>query len=108
MVASTASNLGASPVTSTLVVRIDRTSGLTEPTEEDAEVKRAMIQVAQEVIALADHSKFGRVAFAHVAPASAVDVLITDELADCAPFEDLNWEVQRVFTGSEARRLEGD
>ncbi len=86
---------------------IDRTSGLTEPTEEDAAVKRAMIQISQQVISLADHSKFGRVAFAYVAPASAVDVLITDELADCTSFGDLNWEVFRVSSLSEARRRDG-
>lgn len=75
---------------------LDQTNGLTEPTEEDAAVKRAMIQVSQQVIGLADHSKFGRVAFAHVAPASIVDVLVTDELADCAPFQELGWEIIRV------------
>jgi DeoR/GlpR family transcriptional regulator of sugar metabolism len=81
---------------------IDRANGLTEPTEDDAAVKRAMIQVAQEVIGLADHSKFGRVAFAYVAPASVVDILVTDELADCSPFADLNWELLRVPPGDDA------
>ncbi|HEY3417642.1 MAG TPA: DeoR/GlpR family DNA-binding transcription regulator [Armatimonadota bacterium] len=75
---------------------LDRKNGLTEQTEEDAAVKRAMIEVAQQIIVLADHSKFGRVAFACVAPASVVDVLITDELADCGEFEDLDWEIIRV------------
>ncbi len=75
---------------------VDHANGLTEPTEEDAAVKREMIRVAQQVIGLADHSKFGRVAFAHVAPASAIDVLITDELADCNPFLEFNWEIIRV------------
>jgi DeoR/GlpR family transcriptional regulator of sugar metabolism len=53
------------------------------------------------VIALVDHTKFGRVTFAHVAPASAVDILVTDELADIAAFDDLGWKVLRV-------RLRGD
>jgi DeoR/GlpR family transcriptional regulator of sugar metabolism len=75
---------------------LDRKNGLTEPTEEDAAVKRAMIGVAQQVIGLADHSKLGTVSFACVGPASAVDVLVTDELADCTPFADLDWEVIRV------------
>jgi DeoR family fructose operon transcriptional repressor len=75
---------------------LDRETGLTEPTEDDAAVKRTMIQVAQQVIGLADHSKLGRVAFAYVAPASVIDVLITDDLADCDEFEDLNWEIIRV------------
>lgn len=75
---------------------LDRKNGLTEPTEEDAAVKRAMINVAQQVIGLADHSKLGTVSFACVAPASAVDVLVTDEMADCTPFADLDWDVIRV------------
>jgi DeoR/GlpR family transcriptional regulator of sugar metabolism len=75
---------------------LDRKSGLTEPTEEDAAVKRAMVGVAQQVIGLADHSKLGTVSFACVGPASVIDVLVTDDLADCTPFEDLDWEVIRV------------
>jgi DeoR/GlpR family transcriptional regulator of sugar metabolism len=75
---------------------LDRKNGLTEPTEEDAAVKRAMISVAQQVIGLADHSKLGTVSFVCVGPASSVDVLVTDELADCTPFEGLDWEVIRV------------
>jgi DeoR/GlpR family transcriptional regulator of sugar metabolism len=35
-----------------------------------------MIQVAQQVIGLANHSKLGKVAFAWVAPASSIDVLV--------------------------------
>jgi DeoR family fructose operon transcriptional repressor len=75
---------------------LDRKNGITEHSEEDAAVKRAMIEVAQQTIVLADHSKFGRVAFACVAPASVVDVLVTDELADCGEFDDLGWEIIRV------------
>lgn len=80
---------------------LDRKNGLTEHTEGDAAVKRAMIGVAQQVIGLADHSKLGTVSFACVGPASVVDVLVTDELADCTPFEGLDWEVIRV-PGSKA------
>ena len=38
--------------------------GLTETTEEEAQIKRAMVAVAREVYALVDHSKWGRVASA--------------------------------------------
>jgi len=75
---------------------LNRRDGLTEPTEEDAAVKRAMIESAQQVIGLADHSKLGRVCFACVAPASAIDVLVTDDLADCTAFSDLKWEIIRA------------
>ena len=47
----------------------------------DAEVKRAMIGSAARVILAADSSKFGQTALALVAPATAVDLIITDTAA---------------------------
>lgn len=44
-----------------------------------SEAKRAMIGAAQQVILLADHSKFGPQAFFEVARLDAIDDLITDE-----------------------------
>lgn len=58
---------------------IDVEAGITEFNLDDAFVKRAMIQSAKEVIVVADASKFDRVAFAAIAPLSAIHVLITDE-----------------------------
>ncbi len=52
--------------------------GLTEYNPFDARVKRAAIGAARRVVALADASKLGRVAFTTVVPLSAVDVLVTD------------------------------
>jgi DeoR/GlpR family transcriptional regulator of sugar metabolism len=52
--------------------------GLTDVTEEEAEIKRAMGQAAHEVIAIVDHSKWGRAAFATFLQASEVDLVITD------------------------------
>lgn len=75
---------------------LDRRNGITDLSEADAALKGAMIEVAQRVIGLADHTKIGRVAFCRVAPASAFDVLVTDEQAECAPFEDLGWEIIKV------------
>lgn len=43
-----------------------------------AEAQRAMIEIAQEVIAVADHSKFTRSALSVVAPLAAVDRIVTD------------------------------
>lgn len=61
--------------------------GLTTPDLAEAAVKRALVAAARRVVVLTDHTKFGRVDFAHVAPLSAVDTVITDtgvepELAD--------------------------
>ncbi len=62
--------------------------GLTYPTFEEVDAKRAMIDAAREVTLLADHSKFGREALVRVAPLSAVNRIVTspgvdpDELAE--------------------------
>lgn len=53
-------------------------AGLTEFNLEDAQVKRAMLRSAKEVILVADSAKFNRTAFAAVAPLAAIHRLITD------------------------------
>jgi DeoR/GlpR family transcriptional regulator of sugar metabolism len=80
---------------------LDMKQGITVPSEEEAAVKRAMIQIAQQVIGLADHTKLGEVAFSYVAPASSIDILVTDELANLGPFGDLSWKIIRVNTETE-------
>jgi DeoR family fructose operon transcriptional repressor len=75
---------------------IDRKNGVTDVSEADAALKQAMISVAQQVIGLADHTKVGRVSFSVVAPASALDMLITDDLAECSAFGDLDWQLIQV------------
>jgi DeoR/GlpR family transcriptional regulator of sugar metabolism len=57
---------------------IDFEAGLTEFNLEDASVKRAMVASAKECILVADASKFGNIAFAAVAPLSAVHKIVTD------------------------------
>jgi DeoR/GlpR family transcriptional regulator of sugar metabolism len=64
------------------VAGVCATPGLTEYNPGDARVKRAAIGAARRTIVLADSSKLGRVAFATVAPLSAVDVLVTDAVAE--------------------------
>jgi DeoR family transcriptional regulator, fructose operon transcriptional repressor len=51
--------------------------GLTYPLFEEVDAKRAMIEAANEVILLADHSKFGRQALVRVAPITAVHRIVT-------------------------------
>ena len=77
---------------------LDFKHGITVPSEEESSVKRAMIEIGQQVIGLADHTKFGEVAFSYVAPASVIDILVTDDLADLGPFAGLSWEVRRIKT----------
>ena len=52
--------------------------GLTDTTMEIAQVKRAMIRAAKQVILLADSSKFGSAGFIKVAPLSEVHTVVTD------------------------------
>lgn len=61
------------------VCGIDEVAGLTNTNREEAEVKQAAIEIAGEVIVLADSSKFGRVAFAPIASLQVVDRVITDK-----------------------------
>jgi DeoR/GlpR family transcriptional regulator of sugar metabolism len=46
------------------------------------ETERRMMQAADQVIVVADHTKFGRRALAHLGPLSAIDHLIVDEGVD--------------------------
>lgn len=56
--------------------------GVTNSNLQEAEIKQAMVQAAKEVVVVADSSKIGNVAAAHVATVHAVDRLITDDGAD--------------------------
>jgi len=52
--------------------------GLTETTEEEAQIKRAMVAAAREVYAIVDHSKWGRVASATYCRPEDLTGVITD------------------------------
>lgn len=56
--------------------------GITDPYINSASIKRCMMDNAQQTVLLCDHTKFGTVCRAFVAPLSRVDVLITDAEAD--------------------------
>ena len=53
-------------------------AGFTAVDFDAAQVKQAMIAHAAEVVAVADCTKIGQIAFAHVAPLAAVSLLLTD------------------------------
>lgn len=61
---------------------VSATVGITNVNMQEAEVKRAMIQAAKQVIVLADSSKIGVVAAAAVADITEVDTVITDVQAN--------------------------
>jgi DeoR family transcriptional regulator of aga operon/DeoR family fructose operon transcriptional repressor len=54
---------------------------LTDVTDEEAQAKRAMVGAAREVIALIDHTKWGRVAFATFCGLDSISRVITDTRA---------------------------
>lgn len=54
--------------------------GLTGYNWDEALVKQAMIKSAKEVIVVADATKFGKVAFAHITSFSAIHKLVTDQM----------------------------
>ena len=56
--------------------------GIMESNEQDSEFKKGMMQQAEKVILLADHTKFNRPAFTTVFGFEAVDYLVTDSLPD--------------------------
>lgn len=58
---------------------LDFEEGLMVIVEEEAEMKKAMIESAKEVICLADYSKFHKLAFTSFASLQELDRLITDD-----------------------------
>lgn len=77
-------------------VHLDR--GISESNELQARIKERMIGMADEVILLADSSKFGTRAFTHVADLDQVDVIITDRGIDKATLERLQERGITVIT----------
>jgi DeoR family fructose operon transcriptional repressor len=57
---------------------VEPDAGLTTPHLLEAQVKKAMIRSAKQVVLLSDSDKAGKVTFAQFAPVEAVDVWITD------------------------------
>jgi DeoR/GlpR family transcriptional regulator of sugar metabolism len=64
-------------------------AGLTDATEEEAQIKRLMASAAQDVIAIIDHTKWGRAAFATFARTDELTAVITDGSAPAAMIEQL-------------------
>ena len=55
--------------------------GLTDVTEEEAEIKRAMIASSRQVIAVVDHTKWDRVGLATFCPLEQLSMVISDTRA---------------------------
>jgi DeoR/GlpR family transcriptional regulator of sugar metabolism len=59
-------------------------SGLSDATDEEAQIKRSMVAAAREVIAIVDNTKWERTAFATFCPTDRIDVVLTDDAAPAA------------------------
>ena len=57
---------------------IDSQSGIYTPNLEEAHLNRLMIEASKEVIIVTDSSKFKRKSFAHIAPITKVNLVVTD------------------------------
>jgi DeoR/GlpR family transcriptional regulator of sugar metabolism len=64
-------------------------AGLSDATEEEAQIKRLMVDGAGEVVALVDHTKWERAAFATFCRTSNIAAVVTDDLAPAAMIADL-------------------
>ena len=56
-------------------------SGLADATDEEAQIKRAMVAATHEVIAIVDHTKWERAAFATFCPTDRINIVLTDPAA---------------------------
>ena len=58
----------------------DMERGIGAADERVADMKKTIIQCAEQTCMLADHSKFGKVSFAHFCDFDQIDILFTDEV----------------------------
>jgi len=64
-------------------------SGLADATDEEAQIKRSMVSAAREVIAIVDHTKWGRAAFATFCSTDQIGLVLTDIAAPTDMVEEL-------------------
>ena len=56
--------------------------GLVERAEDEAEIKRAMLESSDSAIFLGDHYKFGKMGIPVIAPLNKIDKFVTDVRLD--------------------------
>jgi DeoR/GlpR family transcriptional regulator of sugar metabolism len=71
---------------------------------EEVEVNVAMIRKASRIVLVADHSKFGRVTLATIAPIGTAHVLITDGGAPRAMLERIRRRGVRVMVAGKTAK----
>ena len=79
---------------------IDATYGISTANHPDAEVKQLLIKAARQRIGLGDHTKFGRLSFVFVGPATDLDILVTDSGADPKQIEQFREQGVKVLVAN--------
>ena len=64
-------------------------SGMSDATDEEAQIKRSMVSAAREVIAIVDHTKWERAAFATFCATDQVGLVLTDAAAPVGMVDEL-------------------
>ena len=83
-------------------------AGLTDATEEEAQIKRAMVTAAREVIAIVDATKWGKAAFATFCRLDQLSRVVTDDQAPADLVDEIagrGISVTRVGAAGEPARL---
>lgn len=71
--------------------------GLTTPNILEARVNRAMVEAAEEVVAVCDSSKFNRRSLSLVVGTSAIDHVVTDSSLGAGEVKAIRVSKQRLF-----------
>lgn len=81
--------------------------GLTSPYEEEGYMTREMMKRADQVVVLADHSKFGKRLFHRFASLADIDIVVTDRMPEPQLLEALqHHQVELMLTESQGGQTE--
>lgn len=75
----------------------DLEGGVTVPTDNDAQVKKAVMKASKQKILLADHTKFGQTFLAKHGEISDFDAVITDSQINPAIYEQLRKKCHNII-----------
>jgi len=64
-------------------------TGLSDATDEEAQMKRLIVASASEVVGLVDHTKWGRAAFSTFCPSDRLTAIVTDDDAPAGMVNEL-------------------
>jgi DeoR/GlpR family transcriptional regulator of sugar metabolism len=83
-------------------------TGFTTPNLLEAETNRAFVTATERLVVVADHTKWGTIGLASIAPLSAADTVVTDILLPSDASESLRERVRHVVVGGAISRPEGE